>query len=213
MRKSTSSSDSSDDDDDDYPISKIQFKINPTAALKSSTIVEESDEAKISNAMRLVDKNIGHFATYSRSTRTVSQSLEDFLLVHSFLHAGRGDETSGHEQIDLQRPNSAAVALTTDFVSEAIDELLSSSFCRTLPTSVTTDQLGLTTTSVASAHQENIPPLPSRSLSSTTGETRKSLSIDDDNEVASTIRTRQSLVRLLRRTNVFSCAFSFSNRR
>ena len=80
MRKSSSSSSSSDDDDDDYPISKIQFKINPTAQ-KSSTIVEESDEAKISNAMRLVDKNIGHFATYSRSTRTVSRSMEDFLVI------------------------------------------------------------------------------------------------------------------------------------
>lgn len=72
MRKSTSSSDSSDDDDDDdaFPISKIKFKINETA--QKSPITEENDETKISNAMRLVDKNIGHFATYSRTTGRVS---------------------------------------------------------------------------------------------------------------------------------------------
>lgn len=82
MRKSTSSSDSSDDDDDDdYPISKIQFKINPTGQ-KASTIIEENDEAKISNAMRAVEKNIGHFATYSRSTRLVSRSRDVFFFSH-----------------------------------------------------------------------------------------------------------------------------------
>jgi hypothetical protein len=71
MRKSTSSSDSSDDeDDDDFPISKIQFKINPTT--QKSPIIEENDETKISNAMRLVDKSIGHLATYSRATGRVS---------------------------------------------------------------------------------------------------------------------------------------------
>ena len=71
MRKSTSSSDTSDDDDDDdFPISKIQFKINPTA--QKLPVTEENDETKISNAMRLVDKNIGHFATYSRAVGRVS---------------------------------------------------------------------------------------------------------------------------------------------
>jgi hypothetical protein len=72
MRKSTSSSDSSDDEDDDdgFPISKIKFKINETT--QKSPIAEENDETKISNAMRLVDKNIGHFATYSRTTGRVS---------------------------------------------------------------------------------------------------------------------------------------------
>jgi len=71
MRKSTSSSDSSDDDDgDDFSISKIKFKINETT--QKSPITEENDETKISNAMRLVDKNIGHFATYSRTAGRVS---------------------------------------------------------------------------------------------------------------------------------------------
>jgi len=72
MRKSTSSSDSSDDEDDDdaFPM-KIKFKINETT--QKSPIVEENDETKISNAMRLVDKNIGHFATYSRTTGRVSE--------------------------------------------------------------------------------------------------------------------------------------------
>ena len=76
MRKSTSSSDSSDDDDDDdgFPISKIKFKINENT--QQTPIAEENDEAKISNAMRLVDKNIGHFATYSRTTGRVSESKE-----------------------------------------------------------------------------------------------------------------------------------------
>ncbi len=71
MRKSTSSSDSSDDDDDDdFSRSKIKFKINETT--QKSPITEENDETKISNAMRLVDKNIGHFATYSRTAGRVS---------------------------------------------------------------------------------------------------------------------------------------------
>ncbi|CAF4435147.1 unnamed protein product [Adineta steineri] len=71
MRKSTSTSDSSDDDDDyDLPLTKIQFKINPTT--QKSPIAEESDDTKISNVMRLVDKNIGHLATYSLSTGRVS---------------------------------------------------------------------------------------------------------------------------------------------
>ena len=194
MRKSSSSSDSSDDDDD-YPISKIQFKINPTAQ-KASTIVEESDETKISNAMRLVDKNIGHFATYSRSTRAVSRIFVLFIVksIFSFRHAGRGNrcffvepsffrtvrlETFGHEQIDFQRPNSAAVAFATDFVSRTLDEMFFdlfpfSSSRRTLSTSITADSFA---------------------------DGRKSLSIDDDNEVANTtnnarpIRTRQSMVR------------------
>lgn len=72
MRKSISSSNSSDDEDDDdgFPISKIKFKINETS--QQSPIAEENDETKISNAMRLIDKNIGHFATYSRTTGRVS---------------------------------------------------------------------------------------------------------------------------------------------
>ena len=49
---------------------KIQFKINPTA--QKTPIAEENDETKISNAMRLVDKSIGHLATYSRATGRVS---------------------------------------------------------------------------------------------------------------------------------------------
>lgn len=73
MRKSTSSSDSTDDDDDDFPLAKINFKINPT--VQKSPIAEESDDTKISNAMRLVDKNIGHLATYSRATVRVSLTV------------------------------------------------------------------------------------------------------------------------------------------
>ncbi len=73
MRESRSSSDSSDDEDDDdsFAISKIKFKINEST--QKSPIAEESDETKISNAMRLVDKNIGHLATYSRTAGRVSK--------------------------------------------------------------------------------------------------------------------------------------------
>jgi hypothetical protein len=70
-RKSTSSSDSSDDDDDDdFPISKIRFTINSSA--QKAADVKEDDDKTIINAMRLVDKNIGHLGTYSRSTGRVS---------------------------------------------------------------------------------------------------------------------------------------------
>jgi len=93
MRKSTSSSDSSDDDDDDRTM-KIKFTINNTITQKSP-IVEENDEAKILNAMRLVDKNIGHFATYSRTAGRVSQAQCNRLANSSFLFSrklflGRG---------------------------------------------------------------------------------------------------------------------------
>ena len=71
-RKSTSSSDSSDDDDDDddFPISKIRFTINSSA--QKAAEAKEDDDKTIMNAMRLVDKNIGHLGTYSRSTGRVS---------------------------------------------------------------------------------------------------------------------------------------------
>ncbi|CAF0781256.1 unnamed protein product [Didymodactylos carnosus] len=65
QQQSSESSTSSDDDDDDYPMAKIQFKINPAA--KTAT-TEIGDESKISDAMKQVDKNIGHLATYSRAT-------------------------------------------------------------------------------------------------------------------------------------------------
>lgn len=73
MRKSTSSSGSSEaSDDEDYPITKIKFEIKPTA--QKAPITEENDAANIMNAMRSVDKNIGHFATYSRAAGRVSLS-------------------------------------------------------------------------------------------------------------------------------------------
>jgi hypothetical protein len=72
MRKSTSSSDTSDDDDDDdFQMRKLQFKINPTTQ-KTPIEEEKDDNAKIIDAMRLVEKNIGHLATYSRATGRVS---------------------------------------------------------------------------------------------------------------------------------------------
>lgn len=94
MRKSTSSSDSSDDDEEDaFPISKIKFKINETS--QQSPIAEESDETKISNAMRAVDKNLGHFATCSRTTGRVS-SLEILTRINRtfrfFIFLGRGND-------------------------------------------------------------------------------------------------------------------------
>lgn len=70
MRKSTSSSDSSDDDDDDFRFSKIQFKINPST--QKSPIAEESDDAKISDAMLRMNKSIGQPPTISRAGGRVS---------------------------------------------------------------------------------------------------------------------------------------------
>ena len=71
IRKSTSSSNSSDDDDDGgFPLAKLHFTIRSQE--QKTPIVEENDEAKISNAMRLVDKNIGYVATHSRSATRVS---------------------------------------------------------------------------------------------------------------------------------------------
>lgn len=61
--KSTSSSDTSDDDDDNM-MTKIFVKINQPKTQVASD--DDDDEAKISNAMRLVDLNIGNFAPNSR---------------------------------------------------------------------------------------------------------------------------------------------------
>jgi hypothetical protein len=75
-RKTSSSSSSSSDssfDDDDIPMPKIEFKINPLSQMTSNpTVIDEDDETKISNAMRLMQQNIGLFATNSRGLTHVS---------------------------------------------------------------------------------------------------------------------------------------------
>ncbi|CAF1529290.1 unnamed protein product, partial [Didymodactylos carnosus] len=76
QQQSSQSSTSSDEDDDDYPMAKIQFKINPAAKTTTTNTTEISNESKISDAMRQVDKNIGHIATYSRATGRVSNQKE-----------------------------------------------------------------------------------------------------------------------------------------
>jgi hypothetical protein len=65
----SSSSDSSDDDDG--PMVKINVKINP----KSEASADVDDESKIMNAMRLVDKNLGSFATNPRAPLQVNACL------------------------------------------------------------------------------------------------------------------------------------------
>jgi len=65
--KSSSSSDTSDDDDN--LMTKIYVKINET---KPQILSDENDETKISNAMRLVDKNLGNFVTNSRGSSNVN---------------------------------------------------------------------------------------------------------------------------------------------
>ena len=63
---STNSSDSSDDDDDDDNLMlKINVKINPKSETPIDTDTDD-DHAKIMNAMRLIDKNIGTSAPTSR---------------------------------------------------------------------------------------------------------------------------------------------------
>jgi hypothetical protein len=66
--KSSSSSDTSDDDDDN-PMTKIFVKINQP---KTQILSDEDDEAKIINAMRLVDRNLGNFVTNSRGSSDVN---------------------------------------------------------------------------------------------------------------------------------------------
>jgi len=67
MSKSSSSSDTSDDDDN--LMTKIYVKINET---KPQILSDEDDETKISNAMRLVDKNLGNFLINSRGSSNVN---------------------------------------------------------------------------------------------------------------------------------------------
>jgi hypothetical protein len=66
--KSSSSSDTSDDDEDN-PMTKIFVKINQP---KTQILSDEDDEAKIINAMRLVDRNLGNFVTNSRGSSDVN---------------------------------------------------------------------------------------------------------------------------------------------
>lgn len=51
-------------------MTKIFVKINQP---KSQVLSDEDDEAKIMNAMRLVDKNLGNFAVNSRGLQAVNQ--------------------------------------------------------------------------------------------------------------------------------------------
>ncbi|CAF1417816.1 unnamed protein product [Rotaria sordida] len=179
LRKSISSSDSSDDDDDDFPISKIQFKINPTT--QKTPIAEENDETNIINVMRLVDKNIGHFATYSRAAGRkppdMSKSTSSGLI---------GTKIPPPPLPSRQTP-SMSTSVTTDNIGQ------SSAFPLSSPrTSLTNTydgfELRSKSMSVATSHQETILPAPvhPRSMTMDT-ESKKPTSIpltDDDTEVA-----------------------------
>ena len=71
--KASSSSDTSDDDDD--PMVKIDFKINPKLLTASETpLADEDHQAKIMNAMRLVEQSMGNIAMSSRGPTRVRQS-------------------------------------------------------------------------------------------------------------------------------------------
>ena len=70
--KASSSSDTSDDDDD--PMVKIDFKINPKLLAPSETpLTDEDHQAKIMNAMRLVEQSMGNIAMNSRGPSRVRQ--------------------------------------------------------------------------------------------------------------------------------------------
>ena len=72
--KASSSSDTSDDDDD--PMVKIDFKINPKLLTPSETpLADEDHQAKIMNAMRLVEQSMGNIAMNSRGPARVRPSI------------------------------------------------------------------------------------------------------------------------------------------
>ncbi|UJR10471.1 hypothetical protein I4U23_014675 [Adineta vaga] len=179
MRKSTSSSDSSDDDDDDFRTSKIQFKINPTT--QKSPIAEENDDAKISNAMRRVEKSIGLPSTYSRVTGR-DEKLPDLSKSISIGQIGA--------RIPPPLPSRPPSTLSTSVTTDNLGPIPSSP----QPTSLVNTFDGIETRSksmsVSSNHQENIPPafVHPRSMTNAT-ESKKLTSIsstDDDTEVANT---------------------------
>ncbi|CAF0827499.1 unnamed protein product [Rotaria sp. Silwood1] len=178
LRKSTSSSVSSDEDDDDFPISKIQFKINPTT--QKTPIAEENDETNIMNVMRVVDKNIGHFATYSRAAGRKAPDMSK-------------STSSGQigTKIPPPLPSRQTPSMSTSVTTDNIDQ--SSTFPLSSPhTSLTNtfDEFEARSKSmtVSSSHQENIPPAPVHPRSMTLdAESKKPTSIpltDDDTEVA-----------------------------
>ncbi|CAF3508837.1 unnamed protein product [Adineta steineri] len=187
MRKSTSTSDSSDDDDDyDLPLTKIQFKINPTT--QKSPIAEESDDTKISNVMRLVDKNIGHLATYSRAT---GRKVPDMSKSVSSGQIGA--------RIPPPLPSRPASTLSTSITTDNIGPLPSSPPHTSLVNTFDGIESRTKSLSMSTNHQENIPPalVNPRSMTITT-EINKTTSIsstEDDTEVANTFPIENSTTR------------------
>ncbi|CAF2779910.1 unnamed protein product [Rotaria sp. Silwood2] len=178
LRKSTSSSDSSGEGDDDFPISKIQFKINPTT--QKTPIAEENDETNIINVMRLVDKNIGHFATYSRATGRKGSDM------NKSTSSGQ-ISTKIPPPLPSRQTPSMSTSVTTDNIDQSSAFPLSSQHTSLINT---LDGLEARTKSmtVSSSHQENIPPAPVHPRSMTLDtESKKSTAVsltDDDTEVA-----------------------------
>ncbi|CAF1572901.1 unnamed protein product, partial [Adineta ricciae] len=179
MRKSTSSSDSSDDDDDDFRFSKIQFKINPST--QKSPIAEESDDAKISDAMLRMNKNIGLPATVSRAG---GRKIPDMSKSLSIGHIG--------SRIPPPLPSRPASTLSTSITTDNLRPLPSSPPSTSLVNTFDGFEPRSQSMSMSSNHQENIPPVlahPRSMTTTSTTESKKLTSIsstDDDTEVANT---------------------------
>ncbi|CAM2701135.1 unnamed protein product [Rotaria socialis] len=182
MRKSTSSSGSSDDDDDDddFLRTKIKFKINPTA--QKIPITEENDETDIMNAMRRVDKTIGHFATYSRAA---GRRIPD--LSKSISSGQIGARPLPPPPPPPARPTTMlSTSITTDSLGQ------SSGLPLLTPRASLTNTYDVFETRSKSMsvsnHQENIPPVPAHPRSMTLDTENKPTasisSTEDDTEVA-----------------------------
>ncbi|CAF3385996.1 unnamed protein product [Rotaria socialis] len=182
MRKSTSSSGSSDDDDDDddFLRTKIKFKINPTA--QKIPITEENDETDIMNAMRRVDKTIGHFATYSRAA---GRRVPD--LSKSISSGQIGARPLPPPPPPPARPTTMlSTSITTDSLGQ------SSGLPLLTPRASLTNTYDVFETRSKSMsvsnHQENIPPVPAHPRSMTLDTENKPTasisSTEDDTEVA-----------------------------
>ncbi|CAM4756578.1 unnamed protein product [Rotaria magnacalcarata] len=181
MRKSTSSSGSSDDDDDDddFLRTKIKFTINPTA--QKIPITEENDETDIMNAMRRVDKTIGHFATYSRATGRRVPDLSKSI----------SSRQIGVRPLPPPPPARPTTTLSTSITTDNFGQSSGLPFL-TPRASLTNTYDGFEThsksMSVSTNHQENIPPVPvhprSMTLDIENKPTTSISSTEDDTEVA-----------------------------
>ncbi|CAF0993574.1 unnamed protein product [Adineta ricciae] len=111
---STNSSDSSDDDDDDDNLMlKINVKINPKSETPIDTDADD-DHAKIMNAMRLIDKNIGTSAATSRVP--LQKNLE--------LNRSTANELTGIRPLPPPPlPSRSTITKTNSISTEGSDQL------------------------------------------------------------------------------------------